>query len=132
MTKDSASPGARIASRPAPERIYKHGVVTTTFQSCQSLAIGAASIGTRLSSGECRLKTTASLGMALHAAVLETERAFYAQVEGFNPDRCLSGAGRSLGQRADLRGGQCPALRSSLLRARRFRKARQIRRVAGE
>jgi hypothetical protein len=37
-------PWRAIASRPAPDVSTRHGGVTTTFQSCQSLAIDAASI----------------------------------------------------------------------------------------
>ncbi len=59
MTAISASLGARQRAGPPRNVSTSHGGVTTTFQSCQSLAIGAASSATRLSSGECRLKSTA-------------------------------------------------------------------------
>jgi hypothetical protein len=56
MTEESASPGARSRAGPPRRESTSHGGVSTTFQSCKSSAIGAASIPTRLSSGECRLK----------------------------------------------------------------------------
>jgi hypothetical protein len=56
-SRDSGKFGPRVAtsvSGPPRNVSTSHGRVPTTFQSCQSLAVGAASIATRRSSGECR------------------------------------------------------------------------------
>src|SRR5271165_1485170 len=45
-------PQRATASQPAPKHIYEPG----RGQSCRSLAMGAASTATRMSSGECRMK----------------------------------------------------------------------------
>jgi hypothetical protein len=56
MTEKFGIPRRATASRLAPKRIYKPRRGPTTFQSCQSLGMGAVSAAIRLSSGECRLK----------------------------------------------------------------------------
>ena len=58
MTENSASLGVPPRAGPPRNVSTSHGGVSTTFQSCQSLAMGAVSAAIRLSSGECRLKVS--------------------------------------------------------------------------
>ena len=55
MTENSASLGVLPRAGPTRNEPTSCGGVSTTFQAGQSLAVGAASIATRRSSGECRL-----------------------------------------------------------------------------
>ena len=54
-SKDFGAAMARVEEEPLRNLPISHGGVSTTFHSCQSLAVGAASAAIRLSSGECRL-----------------------------------------------------------------------------
>ncbi len=54
MTEVSAFLGAQPRAGPPRDVSTSRGGVSTTFQSCQSLAMGATSAWVRLSSGECR------------------------------------------------------------------------------
>ena len=56
MTENSASLGVPPRAGPPRNESTSHGGVSTTFQSCQSLAMGAVSAAIRLSSGECRFR----------------------------------------------------------------------------
>ena len=56
MTEVSAFLGAQPRAGPPGDVSTSRGGVSTTFQSCQSLAMGATSVWVKLSSGECRLK----------------------------------------------------------------------------
>ena len=56
MTENSASLGVPPRAGPPRNTSTSHGGVSTTFPSCQSLAMGAVSAAIRLSSGECRIK----------------------------------------------------------------------------
>jgi len=55
MTENSASLGAPPRAGSPRNASTTHGGVPTTFQSCQSLAMGTVSAAIRLLSGECRL-----------------------------------------------------------------------------
>jgi hypothetical protein len=55
MTEVSAFLGVRARAGLRRNVSTSRGVVSTTFQSCQSLAIDAVSASVRLSSGKCRL-----------------------------------------------------------------------------
>jgi hypothetical protein len=55
MTENSASLDARSPAGPPRSVSTGHGGVSTTFQSCQNLAMGAVSVAIGLSSGELSL-----------------------------------------------------------------------------
>jgi hypothetical protein len=59
MTERFGIPRRATACRSDPNVSTNHGGVSTTFQSCQSIAMGTVSAAIRLSPGECPLRCSA-------------------------------------------------------------------------